>query len=194
MRQSAIGAKETTFCHCLLFVHDYSQTKKQTGGIAFMEQRGLAIWLRIILAGIGLCGLIVLFVVIPSFGESLVYEYPEFSNRFWPWLIFLWAAGIPCFAVLILGWKIADNIGKDRSFSNANARYFKWIAYLAAGDGLFFFTGNLVLIFANMSHPGIALLSLMVVFAGTAAAVIAAVLSHLVRKAAALQEQSDLTI
>ena len=159
-----------------------------------MEQRGLAIWLRIILAGIGLCGLIVLFVVIPSFGESLVYEYPEFSNRFWPWLIFLWAAGIPCFAVLILGWKIADNIGKDRSFSNANARYFKWIAYLAAGDGLFFFTGNLVLIFANMSHPGIALLSLMVVFAGTAAAVIAAVLSHLVRKAAALQEQSDLTI
>lgn len=159
-----------------------------------MEQKGLATWLKIILVGVGICGLVVYFVVFPSYGESLVNDYPEFSNRFWPWLIFLWISGIPCYAVLLFGWKIATNIGRDQSFSNANAKYLKWIAWLAAGDGIFFFVGNIVLLFTNMSHPGIALFSLLVVFAGVAVAVASAVLSHLVQKAAVLQEQSDLTI
>lgn len=159
-----------------------------------MEQKGLATWLKIILVGVGICGLVVYFVVFPSYGESLVSDYPEFSNRFWPWLIFLWISGIPCYAVLVFGWKIAANIGRDQSFSNANAKYLKWIAWLAAGDGVFFFVGNIVLLFTNMSHPGIALFSLLVVFAGVAVAVASAVLSHLVQKAAVLQEQSDLTI
>ena len=159
-----------------------------------MEQKGLATWLKIILVGVGICGLVVYFVVFPSYGESLVSDYPEFSNRFWPWLIFLWISGIPCYAVLVFGWKIAANIGRDQSFSNANAKYLKWIAWLAAGDGVFFFVGNMVLLCTNMSHPGIALFSLLVVFAGVAVAVASAVLSHLVQKAAVLQEQSDLTI
>lgn len=103
-----------------------------------MEQKGLAIWLKIILVGVGICGLVVYFVVFPSYGESLVNDYPEFANRFWPWLIFLWISGIPCYAVLLFGWKIATNIGRDQSFSNANAKYLKWIAWLAAGDGIFF--------------------------------------------------------
>ena len=46
----------------------------------------------------------------------------------------------------------------------------------------------------EMNHPGIVLISLIVVFFGSAVAVAAAVLSHLVLKAALLQEQSDLTI
>ena len=159
-----------------------------------MEQKGLAIWLKIILVGVGICGLVVYFVVFPSYGESLVNDYPEFANRFWPWLIFLWISGIPCYAVLLFGWKIATNIGRDQSFSNANAKYLKWIAWLAAGDGIFFFVGNIIFLFTNLSHPGVALFSLLVVFAGVAVAVASAVLSHLVQKAAVLQEQSDLTI
>ena len=159
-----------------------------------MEQKSLAIWLKIILVGVGICGLVVYFVVFPSYGESLVNDYPEFSNRFWPWLIFLWISGIPCYAVLLFGWKIATNIGRDQSFSNANAKYLKWIAWLAAGDGIFFFVGNIIFLFTNMSHPGVALFSLLVVLAGVAVAVASAVLSHLVQKAAVLQEQSDFTI
>lgn len=159
-----------------------------------MEQKGLAIWLKIILVGVGICGLVVYFVVFPSYGESLVNDYPEFANRFWPWLIFLWISGIPCYAVLLFGWKIATNIGRDQSFSNANAKYLKWIAWLAAGDGIFFFVGNIIFLFTNLSHPGVALFSLLVVFAGVAVAVASAVLSHLVQKAAVLQEQSDFTI
>ena len=159
-----------------------------------MEQKALAKWLKLVLLGMGLCGLAVYLGIIPAYGLSLRSLYPEFSNRFWPWLIFLWVSGVPCYGVLALGWRIAANIGRDASFSMDNARCLRYIALLAALDGAYFFLGNLILLFLNMSHPGVVLGSLLVVFAGAAVAVAAAALSHLVRKAALLQEENDLTI
>ncbi len=159
-----------------------------------MEQKALAKWLKLVVLGVGFCGLAVYLGVIPGYGLSLRSLYPEFSNRFWLWLIFIWVSGIPCYAALALGWRIAGNIGRDRSFSMENARFLRAVSLLAALDTAYFFLGNLVLLFLNMSHPGVVLLSLLVVFAGAAAAVAAAALSHLVRKAALLQEENDLTV
>lgn len=159
-----------------------------------MKQKTLAGWLKAILAGMAVCGLIVYAFILPAYGRSLTALYPEFENRYAPWLIFLLTTGIPCYAVLGIGWRIASNIGNDRSFTEENARLLKWISWLAAGDGAFFFAGNAALLLMNMSHPGVMLASLAVVFAGVAVAVTSAALSHLVQKAAALQEQSDLTI
>ena len=159
-----------------------------------MEQKALSRWLKAVLIGVGLCGLIVYGAILPICGLSILGQNPDMADRFWPWLIFLWVTALPCFTALVFGWRIAANIGRDRSFSDDNARLLKRIALLAAGDTVYFFAGNLVLLFANMSHPGMVLLSLVVVFAGVAVAVAAAALSHLVLKAALLQEQSDLTI
>ena len=159
-----------------------------------MKQEVLARWLKVVLIGAGICGLILYGFFLPGYGAQLAVMNPEFSDRYWPWLIFLWITGIPCYIALVLGWKIASNIKKDRSFSNDNARYLKWISWLAAGDAIYYFIGNMVLLFSNMSHPGVTLYSLLVVFAGVCVTVAAAVLSHLVQKAACLQEQSDLTI
>ena len=159
-----------------------------------MNQIKLARWLKCILAVACLCALIMYAAVIPAEGLRLQAAYPEFSNRFLPWLIFLWISGIPCFAALVLAWRIVVNIGKDRSFSMDNARLLQWISRLAAGDAVFFFLGNVLLLLLNMSHPGVVLAALVIVFVGVAVAVAAAVLSYLVQKATALQEQSDLTI
>ncbi len=159
-----------------------------------MEQKVLARWLKIILIGVGVCGLIVYGGIIPGYGASLAEQYPEFSGRYWPWLIFLWLTAVPCYTALALGWRVAGNIGRDRSFSLENAKLLSWISRLAAGDAAFFFAGNVALWLLDMSHPGVVLLSLLAVFAGVAVTVAAACLSHLVRKAAGLQEQSDLTI
>lgn len=101
---------------------------------------------------------------------------------------------LPCFAALFFGWKIAANIGRDNSFSYENAKYLGTISILAGADSAFFFAGNVVLLFLNMSHPGIALFSLFAVFAGTAICAICAALSHLVQKAAAMKAENDLTI
>lgn len=159
-----------------------------------MEQKTLSKWLKIIIIGVGICGAVVYIFIFPEYGQSLIYDYPEYSYCYWPWLIFLWITGIPCYGVLILAWKIASNIGINRSFSIQNAKLMKGISLLAAIDSGFFFIGNLVYLFLNMNHPGIVLLALIGVFFGIAVAVAAAALSHLIMKAAQLQEQSDLTI
>lgn len=160
-----------------------------------MKQQSLSNWLKFIIVGVGICGLIVYALVIPSLGLSIASaEKGAYDHCYWPWLIFLWATGIPCYAALVLAWKIADNIGADRSFSLENARFLKWISLLAAGDAAFFFLGNIVFLLLNMNHPGIVLASMIVVFAGVAIAVASAALSHLVTKAEVLQDQSDWTI
>lgn len=159
-----------------------------------MKQKMLSSWLKCIIIGMALCGIVIYAGVVPALGVSLRTEYPEFASCFLPWLIFIWCSGIPCFAVLVFAWRISANIGKDRSFSEENAKWLLWISCLAAGDAGFFFSGNILLLLLNMNHPGIVLASMMVVFVGVAVAVASAALSHLVKKAATLQEQSDLTI
>ena len=159
-----------------------------------MDQKKFSVWLKAILLGIGLCGLVVYCYALPECGRTIISDYPEFASWYWPWLIFLWFTALPCFASLVLGWRIAGNIGKDRSFCPENAVHLQRIAYLAAGDTLFFFAGNVVMTVLGMSHPGVMLASLFVCFVGVAVTVAAVCLSHLTRKAADLQEQSDLTV
>ena len=160
-----------------------------------MKQISLSKWLKFIIIGVGICGLIVYGMVIPMLGQAIAaYENGAFDDCYWPWLVFIWITGIPCYGVLVLAWKIANNIGADKSFTAANAKLLKWISVLALGDAGFFFVGNIVYLFLNLNHPGIVLLSLLVVFAGVAVAIASAALSHLVLKAEVLQEQSDWTI
>lgn len=159
-----------------------------------MKQKTLSKWMKIILIGAALCGLIVYAVVIPGIADEERTAYPEFEERYLPWLIFLLGTGIPCFAALVPAWLLAVSLGKDRAFTAANAKRLKLIFLLAAGDGAYFFAGNLLLLLLGMSHPGVFLAGMMIVFAAIAIATAAAVLSHLIGKAAALQEQADLTV
>lgn len=159
-----------------------------------MKQATLAKWLKLIIIGVGICGLIVFAVVVPMLAKTMIDSYPEFSNYRWPWMILIWIMAVPCYMVLILAWKIVTNIGLDRSFSVENAKLFKWIAVLAIIDSVILFVGNLIFLFLNMTQPSIVLISFIVEFFGIAISVVAAALSHLVNKAADLQDQSNLTI
>ena len=159
-----------------------------------MQQITLSKWLKVMLIGIAVCGLVIYTVVFPALGQSIVAQYEEFSDCFWPWLIFIWVTAIPCYIAIIFAWRIATNIGADQSFSLSNAKLLKWISILAAGDAAFFFIGNIVFLILNMNHPSIILFSSIIVFAGVAISVASAALSHLVMKASVLQNQSDWTI
>ncbi len=159
-----------------------------------MNQSALAKWLKLIIIIIGLCGLLVYAWVIPSLGQMMVANYPEFAFCYWPWLILIWTTAVPFYVVLMFGWKISQNIRNDRSFSTENAKLLKWVAVLAVADTGFFFAMNIVFLLLNMNHPGIVLISLIVLVIGIAISAVSATLSHLVKKAADLQEQSDLTI
>ncbi len=159
-----------------------------------MKQDTLSKWLKLIIIGVGICGIIIYGAVFPMLAEAMVNKYPEFSNFQWPWLILIWVTAVPCYITLILTWKIAINIGMDRSFSTANAKLLKWVAVLAAADSAILFAGNLIYLLLSINHPSIVLFSLLIEFFGVAISVASAALSHLVMKAAELQDQSDLTI
>ena len=89
-----------------------------------MKQKKLSRWLKCLIIGVGICAIIIYALIIPFMGISLRDQYPEFSYCFWPWLIFIWATGIPCCIILIIGWEISSNIGSDRAFSEINAKLF----------------------------------------------------------------------
>lgn len=109
-----------------------------------MEQKALSKWLRFIMIGVGICGLVIYCVVVPVVGQELTEQYPEFAGAYLPWVVFLWITAVPCYAVLFFGWRIAGRIGKDRSFCMENATDLKRVSVLAAGDSVFYFAMNVV--------------------------------------------------
>lgn len=159
-----------------------------------MNVKRLALRLKLILAGMALCGLAIYGWALPSLGQAIVWANPEFAGWYWPWLGFAWVTALPCYGALFAGWNIAANIGADRSFTLENAQWLRRIAYLAAGDAALVLLGNVLYLLLNLNHPGVFLLFLMVVFGGAAIAVASSALAELVRRAAELQDQSDWTI
>lgn len=159
-----------------------------------MSQKGLANSLKAVIIGVGICGLIIYFYILPIWGKTMAASLPAYERAYLPWMIFLWVTAIPCYLVLVCGWRIAAEIGKDNSFSSINARLLKYIAGLAALDSVILFIGSGVFYVLNMSNGVLLMINIVIVFAGVTVTVAAAALSHLVYKAAALKEETDLTI
>ena len=159
-----------------------------------MSQKSLSKWMKVILFIFGLCVIAIFGLVTPVIGIDLKNENPEFSYAFIPWLVFILIMAIPCYTVLVFGWKIASDIGNDDSFSNTNAKRLRNVSVLALATSLYFFAGNVIFLLLNMNHPGILIASLFITFVGVAISAASAILSYLVKKAAKLQEQSDWTI
>lgn len=159
-----------------------------------MKQKSLSDWLKVAILMLAVFGLLIYGVVIPSYGLSIASSEPELSHCFWPWMTLFLLTAVPCYTALVIGWLIAHSIGQNRSFTEVNARRMKWISNLAFGDVILFFSGNVMLLFLGMNHPGVFLLSLLPDMLGVAVAVCAAALSHLIFKSAQLQEDTELTI
>ncbi|MCI8609001.1 MAG: DUF2975 domain-containing protein [Firmicutes bacterium] len=158
-----------------------------------MTQKKFARLLKLIAVGLGIIGAVVYFFVLPSIGRDWASE-EGFGGFFWPWLLFLWGTGIPCFAALFEFWGICTQINADNSFCEENAIKLKTISLLILGDVAYFFAGNVIFMTLSMNHPGIFLASLAIDVIGAAIGIAAAALSHLVYKAAALKSENDLTI
>ena len=149
-----------------------------------MKQDALAKWLKFIIVGVGFCGLLTYTIIMPRFAAYLVRQNSMLEKNVLPWLILIWISAIPCYAVLVLGWKI----------SYENADYLKWVSYLSMGDSVFVFLANIIFLLLDMSAAAVMLVICIIVFAGISISICAAALSHLVAKAAEIKEENDLTV
>lgn len=159
-----------------------------------MEQHRLIKWLKFLVIFVAGCGMVMDLGVLPGVGSWMVDLAPEFGGYFWPWLIFLWILSVPCYMALWMAWKIFTDIEKDKAFTMENAKRMGNVSFLAAADAVLLVVGNVVYLILHMNHPGVLLASFFIALVGIAIAIAAAMLSHLIRKAARLQDESDWTI
>ena len=138
-----------------------------------MTQKTLSKLAKVIILLFCLLGVAFYGVAVPFGGCELLADAPDSQYCYLPWLIFMELMVIPDYAVLVYAWKISYSIGRDRAFSSINAKRFRRVSLLALTTTVYFFVGNTVFFLLNMNHP---------------------ILSYLSRKAADLQEESDLTI
>lgn len=173
-------------------LHMRGGAERGPGEVSDMDQKKLSIWLKAIAVGCGLCGLALFGFILPRYLAYAAEEVPDLPLT--AWLIFMGVLAIPCYAVLVCIWRMADEIGRDNSFSEQNARLLKYIALLAGADSALLLIGNLIFLATKHSVPTLALASAFVCFLGLAISVGAACLSHLIHKAATQQEDGDMTV
>ena len=159
-----------------------------------MPSKTLCRLVRVAVIGVALCGIAACFYFLPSFGANIVNNYPDYSHYYLPWLIFLWLSATPCFVFLVLIWKISTAIKSETVFTLQTARLIKTCAVILFCDVGFFFLGNIIFMLLGLNHSGVLLLSAIVNVFGVTVAVLVAVLSRYITKAAALQEEADGTI
>lgn len=160
-----------------------------------MSQKSLSRWLKVIILLMAVCGLAIYAYVLPKLiMPAATNLFVGLSNGSKIWIYILWVSAVPCYIVLVYGWLIAKNIGIDKSFTIMNSIYLKNIMLVTLIDCIYFFVANIIMLRLKMSTETIFIISMLMIFAGIVVAIAAACLSHLVLKAAKLQEQSDLTI
>ena len=158
-----------------------------------MTSKTLSRLLFIAFLGVGAVGLCGCYAIV-ELGLATVKEAPEFAYAFWPWIVFSAIFALPCFVTVYLALRISLDLGRGNAFTKVNARRLKIISRMALFDAIYFFLGNIVLLFLNMNHPGILLASLLVVFIGLVISLLAEALSRLTSGAEGLKEENDLTI
>lgn len=159
-----------------------------------MDQKVLARWLKIIIGSTAVAGVLIYLFIVFGIGIEVLLTTPGFERAYGYWAVFVLAFAIPIYMALWQGWKIANNIKIDKSFSRENAMSLSKVAKLAAFDAGFFFVGNIVMWLVGFSSLGNMCITLFICFLGVVASVIMAALSHLTLKAAQLKEESELTI
>ena len=149
-----------------------------------MTQKNLAVWLKILIIGVG--------IAIPLLATLL---FPTGSGTARLYRMLFWCiAAIPPMLALVFSWQIASGIAEDRSFSLRNALLLRRISVLAAIDGAYLTVGASVRFLFGADTVTYLLLSFTAAAVAVTLSIAFAALSHLVRKAAALQRESDLTV
>lgn len=163
-----------------------------------MTTKSLFFWVRCSIVIIALCGLTVCALWYPySFSlikigltNSKLSELTTIQS--WGLLSFYWAVSIPCFAILIIAWKISAHIKTEQLFTSKVAKMIKLCALILLIDLGAFFIGNIIFLLLKIND--FTIIYFFLIIGGLVLSVFLSVLSHYVAKAAELQEISDGTV
>ena len=159
-----------------------------------MSQNSIAKMLKIFCVVVAVVGAFFFFVYVPLFVDELAMMYPEAACLKWPGLMGICIIAVLCYLVLGNFWMICVRIGEDNSFCNENADCMKRMGLLSFTIGVLL-TAAMVFL-GCLGFLGIAFFIvyflLMCIVCGVG--VLCLALSALIRRAAQLKEENDLTI
>ena len=159
-----------------------------------MSQKSIAKMLKLFCVVVAVVGAFFFLVYAPLLVEELAIMWPEAAYLRWPGLIGIWVIAVLCYAVLGNFWMICVRIGEDNSFCNENADCMKRMGLLSFVVAVLL-TGAMIFL-GCLGFLGIAYFIvyslLMCVVCGVG--VLCLALSALIRRAAQLKEENDLTI
>ena len=160
-----------------------------------IEHKRLAALLRIGLVIAAVVCAAIFFWFLPELGRGIAAADPEFAWAFWPCPAFAWLFAVPVFWAMARMWAVFGRIGRGEAFCRENARALRTVSRLAFCDAVLVPVGVIVLGLLGAGSPG---LTVILMPAGTMVCalvgVMAMALSRLVADAAALQDESDLTV
>lgn len=158
-----------------------------------MKQNEVSGYLKAITVGIAVLLGIVVAVLLPM----LLWDALEETGMlYWGIMIFFWFSSIPAFGCLWKFWGICVRIGKDRSFTDENARAMRTMSHLMLSDTVLFVGFLLADVIAKWYRQSFWMLIFAILAIGVSIclSIVCAALSHLIYKASQLQEDQDLTI
>lgn len=158
-----------------------------------MSSKRMCLVIRAAVLAVALC-VLALVIVFPFYLLDGVHYFQMPAAWVLPWALFIFAASLPVFGVLIIIWRGGGAVARQEVFSMQSAGEIELAGKLLVLDAAFFFVGNIVLILFNMNHPGIVLIAVGVCILALAFGMICRVLGQHVRRATALQEEADATI
>ncbi|MDD4513185.1 MAG: DUF2975 domain-containing protein [Eubacteriales bacterium] len=156
-----------------------------------MEQKKISVWLKAVVVGFGICGILFYAVILPKMAGGLVERLPELQRLYLPWLILALLTAPACFGALVLAYIIFDHIGRDQSFVKENVRALTLIAYLAFADTGLLFAGNVIYLILGLSLLPLMELSALLCFIGAAIGAAAYALARLTEKAIELRTENE---
>ncbi len=153
---------------------------------------------RIMIAGgvVAVLGILLVFgVFVPVIAGECKMMYPELSHLYWPGMIGMWLIGATYLLGLFEYFRVCARIGEEQSFSAGNVLSLRRIALYMALSGVLWIAAILAppLVFHADLGP-IWIYFVLFSMAGFALSLLAWGISHLLRRAAALQEENDLTV
>ena len=156
-----------------------------------MSAKSLCLSVRAAVIAVALCGIVLCVFVLPFRGTQIA-DFGAAGNMAWLW--FLWISSIPCYAILVLVWFVSGAIKREQAFTAIVAKWIKYASLLLLADAGFFIAGNIVFALIGMHRPVLLMIAMIIDIFAISLALLSAVLSRFIMKAAVLQDESEGTI
>lgn len=159
-----------------------------------MEQKKIANILKVFSVGVGLVGALFFFGYVPILIGEMAVAYPEAAGLKWPGMIGVWMIALLCYIALGDFWTICTRIGEDNSFCRENVNSMKRISVLAFLTAVLIIGATIFLGCLKLLTMAYFFKCFFVVCIAFGVGVICLALSALIRRAAQIKEENDLTI